>query len=165
MADSNGVPEENDLLPKLIPNLDRHLVFPLLNFVADPDQEPSTEQKQLTLELLQATNMADYVGQLYADIHGLDEAPPEYAKRREDVLKKRDQFVEETSKISSLLDDDAVVSNLRSDKVANMNYLKESHGVTVEMVNQLYEFGQFQYSCGIYGEAAELLYRFRVLVG
>jgi len=31
------------------------------------------------------------------------------------------------------------------------------------MVNALYDFGNFQYSCGNYGAAAELLYQFRVL--
>src|SRR3569833_2602142 len=31
------------------------------------------------------------------------------------------------------------------------------------MVNALYDFGNFQYSCGTYGAAAELLYQFRVL--
>jgi translation initiation factor 3 subunit E len=117
----------------------------------------------MLLELLKPTNMTDFVGQLYQDIHDLDEAPAEYTKKREEVLKRRDQLEEETSKISGLLDDEAVVNNLRSDKVANLSYLKENHGVTVEMVNQLYKFGQFQYSCGVYPHAAELLYRFRVL--
>jgi hypothetical protein len=31
------------------------------------------------------------------------------------------------------------------------------------MVNVLYDFGNFQYSCGNYGAASELLYQFRVL--
>jgi translation initiation factor 3 subunit E len=35
--------------------------------------------------------------------------------------------------------------------------------VTIDMVNVLYDFGNFQYSCGNYGAAAELLYQFRVL--
>ena len=153
-----------DLLPKLIPNLDRHLIYPLLNFGTNEDEEQPLETKKMLLELLKPTNMTDFVGQLYQDIHDLDEAPAEYAKKREEVLKRRDQLEEETSKISGLLDDEAVVNNLRSDKVANLSYLKENHGVTVEMVNQLYKFGQFQYSCGVYPHAAELLYRFRVLV-
>lgn len=152
-----------DLLPKLIPNLDRHLIYPLLNFGTNEDEEQPLETKKMLLELLKPTNMTDFVGQLYQDIHDLDEAPAEYAKKREEVLKRRDQLEEETSKISGLLDDEAVVNNLRSDKVANLSYLKENHGVTVEMVNQLYKFGQFQYSCGVYPHAAELLYRFRVL--
>jgi translation initiation factor 3 subunit E len=48
--------------------------------------------------------------------------------------------------------------------VQNLAYLKDTHGVTLDMVNQLYEFGSFQYSCGVYQDAADLLYRFRILV-
>lgn len=35
--------------------------------------------------------------------------------------------------------------------------------VTVDNVNALYDFGNFQYSCGNYAAASELLYQFRVL--
>lgn len=163
-ATSGDVVAEYDLLPKLFPNLDRHLVFPLLNFVAEGEEEDTVEMKKLRFELLKPTNMADYVGSLYKEIHGLSDIPQEYNSKREEVLQRRRQFDKDTEKIAGLLDDEAVVSNLRSDKVANLNYLKENHGVTVEMVNQLYEFGQFCYSCGDYAHAGELLYRFRVLV-
>ncbi|KAF2260973.1 eukaryotic translation initiation factor-like protein 3 subunit E [Lojkania enalia] len=163
LTDGADIAEEYNLLPKLMPNLNRHLMYPLLNFSSDEDGEPSIEQKKLILELLKPTNMTDYVGQLYQEINGLDEMPDEYKKKRDEVLKRRDELEEETSKISGLLDDENVVTNLRSDKVQNLAYLKENHGVTVEMVNQLYEFGKFQYSCGVYPVAAELLYRFRVL--
>lgn len=161
---SGDVVAEHDLLPKLIPNLDRHLVYPLLNFVAEGEEEESIEMKKLRFELLKPTNMADFIGLLYSDIHGLSDVPAEYNAKREDVLQRRRQFDKDTEKIAELLDDEAVVSNLRSDKVANLSYLKDNHGVTVDMVNQLYDFGQFCYSCGDYGHAAELLYRFRVLV-
>lgn len=122
------------------------------------------EITEAKFELLQHTNMTDFVGELYAKINGLDERPHSYVKKREEVLQRRDLFQQETSKITSLLEDADVVGNLRSDKVANLNYLKDQHGVTVEMVNTLYDFGQFQYSCGDYGSAAELLYQFRILV-
>lgn len=168
MADSaaNGanVAEQYSLLPKLMPNLDRHLIYPLLNFSSDEEAEQTVEQKKLLLELLKPTNMTDFVGQLHQEVHGLSDMSDEYKKKREEVLQKRDQLDEATSKISGLLDDENVVTNLRSDKQQNLAYLKESHGVEMEMVNQLLEFGQFQYSCGVYPHAAELLYRFRVLV-
>ncbi|KAF2470373.1 eukaryotic translation initiation factor-like protein 3 subunit E [Lindgomyces ingoldianus] len=168
MADTtNGgapnIAEQYNLLPKLMPNLDRHLIYPLLNFSSDEEAEQPLSQKKLLLELLKPTNMTDFVGQLYQDIHDLDEMPDEFKKKRDQVLQRRDQLEEDTSKISGLLDDENVVTNLRSDKVQNLAYLKENHGVDVAMVNQLYEFGQFQYSCGVYPHAAELLYRFRVL--
>jgi translation initiation factor 3 subunit E len=162
--DAGNVAEQHSLLPKLMPNLDRHLIYPLLNFSADEEADQPLEQKKMLLELLKPTNMTDFVGQLYQDVHNLDDMPEEYKKKRDQVLQRRDQLEEETSKISGLLDDENVVTNLRSDKVQNLAYLKDTHGVTVEMVNQLYEFGSFQYSCGVYPHAAELLYRFRVLV-
>ncbi|KAF2743659.1 eukaryotic translation initiation factor 3, subunit 6 [Sporormia fimetaria CBS 119925] len=161
--ETGNVADQYNLLPKLMPNLDRHLLYPLLNFQADEDAEQPVEQTKVLLQLLQPTHMVDFVGDLYKRIHGLDDVPEEYKQRREEVLKKRDQLEEATRKISDLLDDENVVNNLRSDKVQNLQYLKENHGVTPEMVDQLYEFGQFQYSCGIYPHAAELLYRFRVL--
>lgn len=163
-SESGNIADKYNLLPQLMPNLDRHLLYPLLNFPNEEGVEQPLQQKKIVLELLKPTNMTDYVGQLYQEIHNLDAIPDEYKRKREEVLKKRDQLEEATSKISGLLDDENVVTNLRSDKVQNLQYLKENHGVTVEMVNQLYEFGQFQYSCGDYGHAAELLYRFRVLV-
>ncbi|KAF1920291.1 eukaryotic translation initiation factor 3 subunit E [Ampelomyces quisqualis] len=167
MADSSSdganVAEQHSLLPKLMPNLDRHMIYPLLNFSADEDAEQTPDQKKLLLELLKPTNMTDFVGQLHQDVYDLDDIPDEYQKKRDEVLQRRARLEEETSKISGLLDDENVVTNLRSDKAQNLEYLKTSHGVTLDMVNQLYEFGSFLYSCGAYGPAAELLYRFRVL--
>jgi translation initiation factor 3 subunit E len=163
-TESGNIADQYNLLPKLMPNLDRHLLYPLLNFPNDEDTEQPVEQMKLLLQLLKPTNMIDFVGDLHKRVHGLDDIPDEYKQRREEVLNKRDQLEAATKKISDLLDDENVVTNLRSDKVQNLQYLKENHGVTVEMVDQLYEFGSFQYSCGIYPHAAELLYRFRVLV-
>lgn len=147
-----------DILPKIIPHLDRHLIYPI---VADFD--PSPELTKFKFELLKVTNMTDFIGGLDKEIKGLSEVPKDYDKKREDVLKKRAQLEEATDKIRGLLEDSEVIANLRSDKVANLNYLKEQHGVTEEMVDSLYNYGQFQYSCGSYPEAAELLYQFRVL--
>ncbi|KAI9712302.1 MAG: eukaryotic translation initiation factor 3 subunit E [Bogoriella megaspora] len=160
---NEDIAKQYDLLPKLIPNLDRHLVFPLLQFAGGDEEEEDPAITKAKFELLRHTNMADFVGNLYAQIHGLDDKPQEYNDKRDAILLTREKYNEETEKIVGLLEDQEVVSNLRSDKVANLNYLKEQHGVTVDMVNSLYEMGQFQYSCGDYGGAADSLYQFRVL--
>ncbi|KAK4611645.1 Eukaryotic translation initiation factor 3 subunit E [Fulvia fulva] len=162
---SSDIAKESSLLAKLIPHLDRHLVFPLLNFVEEntPEDEDITDITQLKYALLQETNMSDYVGDLYAQLNNLDERPAEYTKKREEVLERRRIYEEETEKIQGLLGNEDVINNLRSDKMSNMNYLKDNHGVTQQMVDQLYDFGQFQYTCGDYGSASELLYQFRIL--
>nr|POE96938.1 eukaryotic translation initiation factor 3 subunit e [Quercus suber] len=168
MTDStsqNSGAQDQSLLDKLIPNLDRHLVFPLLNFLEEstPEDQDITHITQLKYALLKQTNMADFIGDLYAQLNDLQERPQEYSKKREEVIEKRTKYEETTETIQNLLADGDVVGNFRSDKVANMNYLKENHNVTQAMVDALYDFGQFQYACGDYTSASELLTQFRIL--
>ncbi|KAF2207405.1 hypothetical protein CERZMDRAFT_102497 [Cercospora zeae-maydis SCOH1-5] len=166
MADSNGdIAAQYSLLPKLITNLDRHLVFPLLNFEEEqrPEEEDVSDITKLKYALLKETNMSDYVGDLYAQLNNLNETPAEYGKKRDEILERRRIYTEETEKIQGLLGDAEVINNLRSDKNSNMAYLKDNHGVTQQMVDQLYDFGQFQFACGDYESASELLYQFRIL--
>lgn len=152
-----------DLLPKLIPHLDRHLIFPLLEFLSGQEGDDGNEITKAKYELLKSTNMTDYVASLWQDIHDSDEIPQEFVNKREEVLQRLSLFSEETSQIDELLNDESVVSNLRSDKVANLKFLEQQHGVTVEMVDMLYDYGRFQYSCGSYADAAHLLDQFRIL--
>lgn len=156
------ITEEYDLLPKLIPHFDRHLIFPLLEFLSGQQEDP-TEITKTKYELLKQTNMTDYVSSLWQEINNSDSPPEESSKRREEVLQRLQLFAEETNQIDELLNDDSVISNLRSDKVANLKFLGEQHGVTVEMVDMLYDYGRFQYSCGSYANAAHLLDQFRIL--
>ncbi|KAI9659243.1 MAG: eukaryotic translation initiation factor 3 subunit E [Trizodia sp. TS-e1964] len=155
--------KKHDLLPKLIPHLDRHLILPLLEFIGEQDNNPFPDIKRTKYELFKQTNMTDYVAHLWQDIHGEDQVPGEFVKKREEVVQKLHHFQEESSVITELLGRDDVVGSLRSDKIANLQFLKEQHGVTIEMVNTLYDYGKFNYECGDYGHATERLYQFRIL--
>jgi translation initiation factor 3 subunit E len=124
------VAKENDLLPKLVTHLDRHLIFPLLQFVGDQDEEPSRENIEAKYELLKKTNMSDYVASLYCEMKGVDEAPKEFSAKRQEVLDRLELFGQETEKITDLLGREDVVTSLRSDKVANLEYLKKEHDVS-----------------------------------
>jgi translation initiation factor 3 subunit E len=157
---------EYAFLNKLVLRMDRHLIFPLLQHQLDRDdisQQRKDDLKQAIFALLKPTNMIDYVGNLYQEINNTDSVPDEYANQREEVLNKLSKFEEETTHLASLLDDEAVTSQLRSDKVANLKFLEEQHNVTQQEVDNLYDFGRFRYECGSYPDAADLLYRFRVL--
>jgi translation initiation factor 3 subunit E len=123
------VASENDLLPRLVTHLDRHLIFPLLQFVADQEDEPSREITKAKYELLKKTNMTDYVASLYCEMNGVQEPPKEFATKRQEVLDRLEQFNQESEKITDLLGREDVVTSLRSDKVANLEYLKKEHDV------------------------------------
>ncbi|KAK3904355.1 eIF3 subunit 6 N terminal domain-containing protein [Staphylotrichum tortipilum] len=170
---AGGNVAEYDLMLKLAPHLDRHLIFPLLEFSAGQlldeetgdvkDEAKAREINQAKYALLKKTDMTDYVANLYCDLEGLNEPPAEFADKKQKVFSQLQKYEQETSKIIELLERDDVVNNLRSDKVANLEFLKREHDVTIEMVNALYDLGNLQYSCGNYADASEMLYRFRVL--
>ena len=139
-ADGLASVSEYDIIPKLVSHLDRHMIFPLLEFSASQledddgntkDADKAREIVRAKYELLKKTNMTDYVASLYCQLEGLsvEEPPAEFAERREGVLARLEQFEEETSKIRELLGTEEVVSNLRSDKVANLEFLKRDHDV------------------------------------
>ncbi|KAK4187627.1 eukaryotic translation initiation factor 3 subunit E [Podospora australis] len=172
-ANGGQSPAEYDLLLKLAPHLDRHMIFPLLEFSAGQnideesgnvkDEEKARQITQAKFALTKRTNMTDYVANLHCELEGLEQPPAEYAERKKQVFGQLEKYEQETQKITELLERDDVVGALRSDKVANLEYLKREHDVTIEMVNALFDLGNLQYSCGNYGDASDLLYRFRVL--
>ncbi|KAI4155227.1 MAG: hypothetical protein LQ340_001137 [Diploschistes diacapsis] len=160
---STDVADEYDLLPKLIPHLDRHLIFPLLEFLSGQDEDDSKRLLETKYELLKTTNMTDYIANLWQEIHNSSDIPEEFHRKRETVLSQLQKYQDETAHIDELLNDESVVSNLRSDKVANLKFLEQNHGVTTEMVDMLYTYGRFQYDCGSYAAAGHLLDRFRII--
>jgi translation initiation factor 3 subunit E len=126
---SEEIIKDYDLLQKVIPHFDRHLVFPLLEFRSSQETETAEEMTKTKYELLKPTNMTDYVANLWQEIHQADEIPEEFVKKREEVLQRLQLYQEESSKIIELLEDKEVVDRLRSDKIANLQFLKEQHGV------------------------------------
>ena len=159
MADSatNGesIAEKYNLLPKVMPHLDRHLIFPIIQF---QDEHELAEHNYLTnmkLNLLRSTNMVDYIAQLESELPGATQNDAQANAKREEVLDTKAKLDEETERIRTLLEDPEVTGSLRSDKVANQNYLKENHGVQPEDISRLYDLGQFYYSIGEYGGAAQ----------
>lgn len=140
-ADGDTSLAQYDLLLKLIPHLDRHMIFPLLEFNAGQlvdeesgevkDEAKAREIQQAKYALLKKTNMTDYVADLYCELEGLKEPPAEFSDRKQKVFSQLQKLEQETSKIIELLERDDVVNNLRSDKVANLDFLKREHEVCV----------------------------------
>lgn len=131
---SNGAASEErsyDLIPKMMPHLDRHLIFPLLENMEQQGTFPQEVILQSKYDLLKPTNMTDYVGTLWKDIHGTEEIPEEFTKKREQVLDSLKSLEEQSQKVLELLEDQEVILQLRSDKMANLKFLEENHGVWI----------------------------------
>ncbi|OMJ12663.1 Eukaryotic translation initiation factor 3 subunit E [Smittium culicis] len=155
--------EKFDLTPKMLMYLDRQLGYPLLEFMTNRGIYNDHDLEQAKFELLSNTNMVDFVGDLYSKAHDGQEPPAEFSEKREKVMKQLEEFELKTEKIRSVIEMPEVASSLRQDRVQNMQFLTENYQCKPEMVKDLYDFGQFHYSCGNYGGSADLLFHFSVL--
>lgn len=125
----------SSIMAQVAPHLSRHLLFPLIQFEgekAEEKEDTELAKKVLSgkIKLLEDTNMTDYVATLYCELHGVADPPAEYTKKRQDVLAQLEKYEQATAKIADLLTQDEVVNGLRSDKVANLEFLKNQHGVS-----------------------------------
>ncbi|KAI8879964.1 eukaryotic translation initiation factor 3, subunit 6 [Backusella circina FSU 941] len=153
-----------DLTIRMIPYLDRHLIFPLLEFLEVKEVVYVPEDLlQSKYDLFKSSNMVDFILDLYQKLHNTEEVLQEFTDKRESVLAQMEELREKAQKVMDVLEKPEVIAALRQDKVQNFQYLKENYNFNEESINTLYEFGQFQYNCGDYGGAADYLYHFRIL--
>ncbi|KAG5463676.1 MAG: eIF3 subunit 6 N terminal domain-containing protein, partial [Olpidium bornovanus] len=160
-----------DLTEKMVPFLDRHLVFPLLEFLGNKNED----MLKAKYDLLSATNMVDYCTELYKELHHVEEVPEgtqrltaPFERKRNQVLAEMAQLEQDAQKIIAVIENPEVIAALKQDKQHNRQFLEKEYGVrfpfTSEMAQDLFKYGRFQYSCGNYGGAGEILYHYRVLV-
>ncbi|KAJ2162149.1 eukaryotic translation initiation factor 3 subunit E [Coemansia sp. RSA 552] len=154
---------EYDLTQRMISSLDRQLVFPLLEFLSAQDLYKASDVLKAKVELLAQTGMVDYTSQLYCELHGGDEVPASFEAKREEILGKLQESEEKTRHIREVIENPEVAGALRQDKLQNMRLLHDNYQCTAEMVQELYAYGQLQYSCGNYGASADLLLHFSIL--
>ncbi|KAK3824782.1 MAG: eIF3 subunit 6 N terminal domain-containing protein [Benniella sp.] len=165
-AETTAMSGQHDLTYKMIRYLDLHLVFPLLEFLEINELfYTPTSLLQARYELSLKTNMVDFIDKLHGELEdaGVTPASIELPKKREEILEQLEAAQSEARKVLDVIENPDVVAALRQDKLQNLQFLKDNYGISPEMIQTLYKLGQFQYSCGNYGGAADMLYHYRVL--
>ena len=118
-----------DLTSELGKHLDRHLVFPLLEFLQMRKVYPEGEILEAKIELLSKTNMIDFAADIYKSLHGAKEAPAEMTRRREQVIANLQELQQKATKVVAFLSNPALVKQLRGDKAHNLALLRDDRGV------------------------------------
>ena len=159
-----------DLTHSLAPYLDRHLVFPLLEFIQALAIYPDSDLLEAKISLLSQTNMVDFAMDIYKHLHskggGSDVVPAQMKERRLVVVTELKTLKQAASRVVEFLSDPERVKALRSsgtDRDATLAFLQTEHGIGSEDVEALYKYAKFQYECGNYSVAAEFLYFYRTI--
>ena len=79
--------DQHNLTPVLARYLDRHLVFPLLEFLSQRPLFDGADIQGAKIDLLAKTNMVDYAMDIYKELYN-KEAPQEMRERRSEVVAK-----------------------------------------------------------------------------
>ncbi|CAM6103666.1 unnamed protein product [Calypogeia fissa] len=152
-----------DLTAKVAPYLDRHLVFPLLEFLQDKQLYSDDQILKAKIELLAKTNMVDYAMDIHKSLYHTEDVPAEMVERRSEVVQRLKSLEELAAPLISFLQNPQLVQELRSDKQFNLQMLQERYQIGSEQIEALYQYAKFQFECGNYSGASDYLYQYRTL--
>eukprot|EP00274_Cyanoptyche_gloeocystis_P000930 CAMPEP_0196661114 /NCGR_PEP_ID=MMETSP1086-20130531/42746_1 /TAXON_ID=77921 /ORGANISM="Cyanoptyche gloeocystis , Strain SAG4.97" /LENGTH=498 /DNA_ID=CAMNT_0041995867 /DNA_START=31 /DNA_END=1525 /DNA_ORIENTATION=- len=152
-----------DITQKIAPYLDRHFIFPLLEFLQQKEIYPADELLKVKLDLLRHTNMADYAMDIYKKLNNTEDVPQAMKEWREDVLGRLRRLITDISPFPRLAEDKDEVTRLRQNKQFTAQHLEENFGISQDAIENTYGYAKWQYECGNYSSAAEFLMYYRAL--
>lgn len=148
-----------DLTNVLAPYLDRHLVFPLLEFLSAREIYDRSDILKAKLEVINKTNMVDYSVDI-TQLLNPGEVPEALKVKREEVINQFKELDEAASPTLSLLVDDEVTKNISQhrDTKGLLAYLTKEYQFEVENMESVYKLAKCKYECGNYSGTTSLLY-------
>lgn len=101
-----------DLTGVVSPYLDRHMVFPLLEYLAKSDLYKSADILNAKIALLESTNMVDYAIENYETLE--KPVPDSLKAQKETVLKEKEQLANSCKPILDLDEEQTVRSTIHA---------------------------------------------------
>ncbi|RLM85516.1 hypothetical protein C2845_PM04G07130 [Panicum miliaceum] len=118
---------EHDLTALLAAQMDRHLVFPLLEFLQERQLYSEPEILEAKIRLLSGTNMVDYAMDIHKSLHGTDDVPEDMVRRRAEVVSRLRSLEEAAAPLVTFLQNPQLVQELRPDKQYNIHMLQDRY--------------------------------------
>ncbi|KAF4528385.1 hypothetical protein B566_EDAN016480 [Ephemera danica] len=144
-----------DLTSRMGQYLDRHLVFPLLEFLSAKQIYDETELLQGKLDILSKTNMLDYAIDIRKQLHPTLEVPENLKNRRAQVVAELTELQNEVDLVSKLMSNDELMKTMETmrDPKALLNHLQKE-----------YDLAKYRYECGNYSISTSYLYFYMLVM-
>lgn len=154
-----------DLTSRMGQYLDRHLIFPLLEFLSAKQIYDENELLQVKLDILSKTNMVDYAIDIRKQLYPNEEVPEDMKTRRLHVVHQLQELNDSCDPILSLMTNDELMKKMETmrDSRTVMNFLQDELGCEAKMMESMYKLAKFRYECGNYSLTTSYLY-FYILV-
>jgi len=154
-----------DLTSLISPYLDRHMMFPLLEYIdslisTGSISYSSLDVAQARLELLQPTHMVDYAMDIYREVHGEDATiPSDMEDQKKGVFLELERLREGQMKFDDLCRNEDLRANLVNSNQWNLESLTSmtTYGITPETIATYYKFAKFNFDCGDYQQGRDML--------
>ncbi|XP_050312157.1 eukaryotic translation initiation factor 3 subunit E [Anthonomus grandis grandis] len=149
-----------DLTSKIGQYLDRHLVFPLLEFLSAKEIYDETEVLKAKLDILSKTNMIDYAIDIRKQLYPHEEGPDDLKQRRQHVVAQLQELQQEVEPILQIMGNEDVMKNMENmrDSKALIAYLEKEMKFDMDLINSLHALAKYRYECGNYSVSTSYLY-------
>jgi translation initiation factor 3 subunit E len=150
-----------DLTRKIVPFLDRHFVIPVLGFFQESGLYKKEQIMKAQVDLLAQTNMVDYAIDLHKELTGTEDEPSYLVDRRDEVLEEMEEMKGKVQQLLELIDDEPRYTEMKRLKV--VSEITQQFDLEPDAIDSLFAYAKFQYQCGNYAMAGELLKHYRIL--
>jgi len=164
MTASSGL-EQWDLTSKNSSYLDRHMMFPLLEYLdslieSDKISYSSKDVASARLSLLRPTHMVDYAVDMYKSVHGDSaEIPKEMEERKTQVFKELEELESGCKPLTELCANEEEKAKLVSSGKWSLAALSQDvdKNITSDVLETYRKTAKFQFECGDYKGARDML--------
>jgi len=162
---SAGGVEQWDLTSQLSPYFDRHMMFPLLEYVdslinAGSVSYSDKDVAAARLSLLRPTHMVDYAIDIYKGLHGEDSpVPQEMEAQKTQVYERLEELRAGCDVFDKLSRNEEERAKLVARGGWNVVALSESEdlGITPDVVESYRELARYNFDCGDYQSSRDML--------
>lgn len=146
-----------DLTAKNCQYLDRHLTFPLLEFLLQKNIYDQTSLLKFILETVSKTNMVDYTMDIRERLNMGNELPEELTKRRSNVLVKLKELQTEVAPLMKCMEELKNPDTMKDSK-SIVHALQQEFDFKYDIIRSAQKLAKYLYECGNYRDSISYLY-------